>query len=195
MLKVLAKSTQGYNYKYTELSEIVKEMAEQGLDYYQYTETDQTTLKDYMYTVIIKDGKESKPLRGCEIVTATLQGKSNPAQEMGSSITYARRYSLLMALGWATEDDDAKGLDGAKKVEPHKPIQTMKPGQDVSVDYVTQTQLEIISKSSEKLDKQTKIKLMKEFKVNKIAELTKAQADKFIERINDINKAQEVKNG
>lgn len=40
----------------------------------------------------------------------TIQHKSN-----GSATTYARRYSLLMAFGLATEDDDANSL--AKKPE------------------------------------------------------------------------------
>ena len=123
MLKVLAKKTEGYNYKYTELSEIVGAMAELGLDYYQYTETDERTLKDYIWTVIIEDGKERKALRGAEVVKATLKN-NNPAQEMGSSITYARRYSLLMALGWATADDDGamltrKGTEGGANSEEY----------------------------------------------------------------------------
>ena len=48
--------------------------------------------------------------RGCQIVDAVLQGIKNPVQEYGSSLTYCRRYSLLMALGLATEDDDGASL-------------------------------------------------------------------------------------
>lgn len=194
MLKVLAKSTQGYNYKYTELSEIVKEMAEQGLDYYQYTETDPNTLKDYMYTVLIKDGKETKPLRGTEIVMATLQGKSNPAQEMGSSITYARRYSLLMALGWATEDDDEKSLEGAKKVQPQKPMQTVKPGQDVNVEYITKVQDDKLTNLIKDLGMTPEQSMadLKNFKKEKFSELTKKEADQYIKIL---EKRVEAKNG
>lgn len=191
MLKVLAKSTQGYNYKYTELSEIVKEMAEQGLDYYQYTETDPNTLKDYMWTVIIKDGKESKPLRGCEIVMATLQGKSNPAQEMGSSITYARRYSLLMALGWATEDDDAKGLDGAKKVQPPPKFGKMEPE-----NKITPEQTGKVLKLIEELDISRDEMLMhiKKTGANDIVKLTKEQADKYIAFLEKLKQKKAVEN-
>ena len=41
------------------------------------------------------------------------------AQAQGSALTYARRYSLLMALGWATEDDDGAtaGVQVATKRE------------------------------------------------------------------------------
>lgn len=117
------------------------------------------------------------------------------SQITGSTSSFARKYALngLFILD-DTKDEDSDELRNEKNNKVAK-MQEVKPRQDVSVDYVTQAQLEIISKSSEKLDKETKIKLMKEFKVNKIAELTKANADKFIERINDINKAQEVKNG
>jgi hypothetical protein len=35
----------------------------------------------------------------------------NPAQDYGSALTYARRYSLLLAFGLATADDDAAALN------------------------------------------------------------------------------------
>ena len=76
--------------------------------YYQYIE--RIDGEDYVMTVKIIDGKEQQPLRGCRVVNATLSGKSNPAQEQGSALTYARRYSLLMAFGLATDDDDAESL-------------------------------------------------------------------------------------
>lgn len=79
-----------------------------GFTYYQYTE--RIDGDDYIITVPIIGGKEQPARRGCRIVDATLIGIKNPAQEQGSAITYARRYSLLMAFGLATEDDDAKSL-------------------------------------------------------------------------------------
>ncbi len=103
----LSKSKQGYGYKYTELSQINEYIESIGGRYYQYIEPLEGN--DYIYTVKVdKDGKESQPLRGCRVIySGTLSGKSNIAQEMGSGITYARRYSLLLAYGLATEDDDA----------------------------------------------------------------------------------------
>lgn len=106
----LSKEKAGYGYKYTELAQINAYLETKGESYYQYTETFGD--HDYIMTVKVKkDGTESKPIRGCRIIdTNTLSGKSNAAQEMGSAITYARRYSLLMVYGLATEDDDAESL-------------------------------------------------------------------------------------
>lgn len=111
----LSKSKQGYGYKYTELAQINEYLEQKGESYYQYIES--VDGNDYIVTVKVKaDGTESKPLRGCRIIYSnTLQGKSNEAQEMGSGITYARRYSLLMAYGLATEDDDAACMTKKKQ--------------------------------------------------------------------------------
>ena len=114
----LPKSKPGYGYKYCELAQINEYLESIKTTYYQYVETD-TNGNDYIYTVPIVDGKELPARRGCRVVMATLSGKSNPAQEQGSAITYARRYSLLMAFGLATEDDDAQSLTRPEpKVDP-----------------------------------------------------------------------------
>ena len=105
----IAKKTEGYGYKYTELADINKYCEENGIYYYQDTDTCDINQKDYIITHIFKDGREEIH-RGCQIVDAVLQGIKNPVQEYGSSITYCRRYSLLMALGLATEDDDGASL-------------------------------------------------------------------------------------
>ena len=58
---------------------------------------------------------DGEPVQGCKVVDATLMGVNNPAQQQGSALTYARRYSLLMAYGLATEDDDAQSLTKPKE--------------------------------------------------------------------------------
>ena len=105
----LPKTKQGYGYKYTELAQVNEYLESKNISYYQFTETDESGT-DFIYTVPIIDNKELPARRGCRIVNAALSGKSNAAQEQGSAITYARRYSLLMAFGLATEDDDAQSL-------------------------------------------------------------------------------------
>lgn len=107
-----------YSYKYTDIAQIHEYLESKSITYYQYIEPENGN--DYVMTVPIIEGKELAPRRGCRVTDATLVGISNPAQEQGSAITYARRYSLLMAFGLATEDDDAQSLSkpkNAPKVE------------------------------------------------------------------------------
>ena len=105
MKSTIAKKTEGYGYKYTELADINKYCEDNGIRYYQEVETSEINQKDYIITYLVKDNETTKH-RGCQIVQAVLSGIKNPVQEYGSSLTYSRRYSLLMALGLATEDDD-----------------------------------------------------------------------------------------
>lgn len=111
----IKKNKEGYGYCYTDLAEINKYCLENGITYTQDVETCEINGKDYIITYI-NDGQEITKHRGCEIVKAVLSGIKNPVQEYGSSLTYCRRYSLLMALGLATEDDDAQSLSEPKEV-------------------------------------------------------------------------------
>ena len=104
--KNMTANTGKYSYKYVDIAQIHEYLESIGASYYQYVE--RIDNDDYIMTVKIIDGKESQPLRGARIVDAKLNGVINPAQEQGSAITYARRYSLLMAFGLATTDDDAQ---------------------------------------------------------------------------------------
>lgn len=111
METILNKNSDGYGYKYTDIVEIHKYLEENGMKYYQEIQTSEINGFDYIMTYRFINGKwEEKPKRGCKVVDATLQGIKNPAQEQGSALTYARRYSLLMAFGLATDDDDAQSL-------------------------------------------------------------------------------------
>lgn len=112
----VTKNAKGHGYNYADLASINEFLSSKGIEYYQYT--DLIGENDYIFTVPIIEGKELAPRRGCRVVQATLvgSGKDNPAQKQGSALTYARRYSLLMAFGLAAEDDDAASLNGTDNV-------------------------------------------------------------------------------
>lgn len=111
----LKKGSDGYGYKYTDLAEIHNHLEQEGITYYQYIKPEDGV--DYIWTVPIVNGEEKPPRRGCRIVEAKLSGKDNPVQAYGASLTYCRRYSLLMAMGLATTDDDAACLTVTEPVE------------------------------------------------------------------------------
>jgi len=105
----LTKNKEAYGYKYVELAEINKYCLENDITYYQEVETNELNHEDYIVTFITRNGETTKH-KGCKIVEARLNGINNPVQAYGSSLTYCRRYSLLLSLGLATDDDDAQEL-------------------------------------------------------------------------------------
>lgn len=161
MKSTIAKKTEGYGYKYTELADINKYCEENEIRYYQEVETSEINQKDYIITYLIKDGKVEKH-RGCQIVDAVLQGIKNPVQEYGSSLTYCRRYSLLMALGLATEDDDAQSLTTQREEKKATPKQV-----ELLEGICTDEEIE---------------KLYEHYKIESLEDLTMKQASALISR-------------
>jgi len=105
-MNTIRRNSQGYGYKYCSLDEIHRILNEVGFSYYQEIET--LDGNDYIVTHILDEAdKEIRKCRGCQVVKVS--GK-NPAQDYGSALTYARRYSLLLAFGLATADDDGATL-------------------------------------------------------------------------------------
>jgi len=120
-MNTIRKNSQGYGYKYTDLAEIHRHMEEVGFSYYQEIET--VGDEDYVITHILDaTDKVIRKCRGCRVVKVS--GK-NPAQDYGSALTYARRYSLLLAFGLATADDDGAALNqkpDKKAVRPDRKV-------------------------------------------------------------------------
>ena len=137
MAGTVSKNKDGYGYKYADLAQIHEYLESTGQRYRQFI--DRLEGDDYIMTIIIdKDDKEHTPLRGCRVVQATLNGgKSNPAQEQGSGLTYARRYSLLMAFGLATDDDDAERLTKKKEEKKAPAKKEPEPQVEIPPDIIT----------------------------------------------------------
>ena len=99
-----------YSYQYVDIAQIHEYLEQNNMKYIQCVK--RIDNDDYIMTKRYVDGKwEDEWIQGSRVVQATLMNNSNPAQEQGSALTYARRYSLLMAFGLATEDDDANSLN------------------------------------------------------------------------------------
>lgn len=108
------KNGGSYSYQYIDIAQIHEYLESINAKYIQQIR--RICDDDYIMTKRCFDNEwEDEWLQGCRVVQATLVGNSNPAQEQGSAITYARRYSLLMAFGLATEDDDANLLNKTKE--------------------------------------------------------------------------------
>ena len=109
------KNGNSYSYQYVDIAQIHEYLESINSKYIQKIE--RIDGDDYIMTKRCFDNKwEEEWLQGSRVVDATLFGNDNPAQKQGSALTYARRYSLLMAYGLATEDDDANSLNSPKEL-------------------------------------------------------------------------------
>lgn len=103
----ILKATDGYGYKYADLSEIfriIKPLLEKHqLGFYQSIEGTQ------LLTVVFHESGEKIESKA-DIPQGVSLSKMNPFQVMGSAITYFRRYTLSAMLGLVTDADiDASG--------------------------------------------------------------------------------------
>ena len=166
----VTKNKKGYGYEYASLSAVHEHLAEINASYYQYVETD-TFGNDYIITVPIINGKELAPRRGCKVVNAPLSGSKNPAQEQGSALTYARRYSVLMAFGLATEDDDAQSLTQ----KPQNTERRYQPSPKVRTRAELESQLYAICNT------EALTKYLEKFRVGNVSDLSDDQIKRIIE--------------
>lgn len=120
--KVRMKSGGEYSYSYADLSSVIdatkEALSKNGLAVTQPVEFQAERM--VLHTKLMHSSGES------ESSFWPLPPPHTPAQEMGSALTYARRYSMSAILGVASEDDD----DGAAGNEASKPQpQAAKPAQ------------------------------------------------------------------
>ena len=103
--KIIKNASTGYGYHYASLADF----ARQDVNIPQMT----TKLIDGVEYVYYKDGDEW--LQGARVIVEFESKGMNAAQAYGSALTYARRYTVALANGIATDDDDE--IEKAKPVE------------------------------------------------------------------------------
>ena len=93
---IVANTSKAYGYNYASLSDI----ANQGFDIPKM-KTGTENEKEYVY---FYDKEIKEWIRGAEIVVPQMKNM-NEAQRYGSALTYARRYTVLMADSLVCDDD------------------------------------------------------------------------------------------
>lgn len=125
--KVRMKAGGEYSYNYADLSSVIDATIEgrtaNGLAVTQLPVFQGERF--VLHTELLHSSGESK---SCDW---PLPPPHTPAQEIGSALTYARRYSMSAILGVASEDDDdgAAGNDASLANGKQQPAQTRPPAQ------------------------------------------------------------------
>lgn len=109
--KIIKTESKAYGYNYASLTDIVRQGNE-----LPKMKTGTEGEKEYVYYY---DKDLNEWIRGAEIVVPQMKSM-NAAQQYGSALTYARRYTTLMALSLTSGDDS--NLETTEKVfdEPSK---------------------------------------------------------------------------
>lgn len=109
----MQKDTRGYNYQYFDINQLLEKLQplleKAGMVLLQPIESGNVISRIYN----LEDGK---------FVESVIKLPENvKPQDMGSAITYYRRYSLTSLLALTAEDDDGAKTN-PKKIEDKKPI-------------------------------------------------------------------------
>ena len=115
-LESASKARQGHGYKYADLAECINTakpfLLKHGLAVTQMLGSNDQG-KQTMITMLTHESGQyiSSEFVMVEAVLSGGSGK-NPAQVLGSAITYQRRYAFAAIIGLAQEDDDAASVSG-----------------------------------------------------------------------------------
>lgn len=180
MNKVITNKSRGYDFNYASLADIVNEGynlpvmktgTEDGREYVFWLMNHPMNISEN--GVLTDEGCEW--VRGAEIIIPESpknkfgKDKMNAAQLYGTALTYARRYTAMMALGLASEDDEA--------VERGDDPQEEKKEETKQVKLATKTQIEKIKSL---LNEEQVAKMLEYYKVKAIEELPLVTASKVI---------------
>lgn len=107
--KIVKKKSKAYGYNYTSLADIAKDGYE--IPKMRVKPTECGEYIEYL------DEKGEWQI-GAKVVVPTMKGGANEAQAYGSALSYARRYTTLLALQLVSDDD--------KKIETQAPEESRK---------------------------------------------------------------------
>jgi len=103
----VSKSSKGYNYTYADLSEVTSALSTllegSGITYVQIPSS---TADEVTVTTVVMCKGDSYSVS----MSLPYAGASNPAQALGSCVTYLRRYSLVALFGLLPSDDDGSAV-------------------------------------------------------------------------------------
>jgi hypothetical protein len=116
------------------------------------------------------------------VLPISIEGKP---QDIGSRITYMRKYQLWSILGLATEDDDGQSEDKNKFEESQK---TKHQNQEHSIEYVGDNEIIALSLLIENLDDESSLSffnwIKKTFSANSLQDIPKSSYEKCMVSLN-----------
>lgn len=169
----VTKTGKKINFKYASLPEILKTvrpvLTKNGISIIQEPKTENNTVK--ITTILIHKSGEWVEFEPIEMKAA-----SALAQEIGSAITYGRRYNISSVLGLGSEDDDdgnaaQDGVDDKSRIE--------EPPQHVQYDYATEKQVGMIKSMLAKSNVPIE-KILERYHAANLESLSKEQASNCI---------------
>lgn len=108
-MAVIEKNAKGHGYSYTDLGAILQYLETQGVEVRNTTEWVESQNQYVVTTSSRKQGESwSEWLAPVPVIVGQSKYMSQ-MQALGSALTYARRYSIQLALGLASTDDDGVG--------------------------------------------------------------------------------------
>lgn len=107
-MALVKTESQGQFGSYAGLADILKKLDTLGIETYNDTVYDGNEQARGVVTYYRKKGdtKWSEPLAWVKVEVGAPNNRNSAMQQWGSAYTYARRFSLLMALGLAPSDED-----------------------------------------------------------------------------------------
>ena len=164
----VTKTGKKINFKYASLPEILKTvrpvLTKNGISIIQEPKTENNTVK--ITTILIHKSGEWVEFEPIEMKAA-----SALAQDIGSAITYGRRYNISSVLGLGSEDDD-DGNAAQNGVDEEPP-------QHVQYDYATEKQVGMIKSMLAKSNVPVE-KILERYHAANLESLSKEQASNCI---------------